>query len=150
MRRLLAFLVLLGCADDAPAVCHFPSGRPCRADEVCLGSQGGECNYVGCAVDGDGRGELRGTAVACAAAPVAPAAGGPFVCDPGAFTDVRAGVFTPPRAPCPLGGLWTIEDGFWGTCVPVAQCLPLPCDPAYGDDGCPSSQRCDDASRTCR
>jgi hypothetical protein len=150
MRFALLAVALAACATDATSTeaCSFPSGRPCPLGEVCLNVAGAECNYVSCSVQG---GELRltGTAVGCAEAPIAAAPGGPFVCDPGALASVgETGSFTPPQAPCPLGGLWTIEDGFWGRCVPATQCAPLACDPAFGDDGCPSFHRCD--AGTCR
>jgi hypothetical protein len=133
---------------DAAEACHFPSGRPCPIGEVCLNTPGEECNYVACSVRG-GEPRLVGTAIGCAAAPIADAPGGPFECDPGVLAIVSdSGSFTPPQAPCPLGGLWTVEDGFWGRCVPTAQCAPLACDPAFGD-GCPSFHRCDQGSETC-
>jgi hypothetical protein len=160
MRLLVVALALAvaACTDSAApgdtpdagdaAGCHFPSGRPCPPGKVCLGTAGNECNYVACTTR-DGEPSLRGTALACGPAPIEPAPGGPFVCDPGVLDIVSdSGSFTPPQAPCPLGGLWTIEDGFWGRCVPASQCAPLACDPAYGDDGCPSFHRCD--AGTCR
>jgi hypothetical protein len=129
-------------SDGPPDACYFASGRPCSVGEVCLGEAGDECNYYTCQ---DGR--LIGGAVGCAPGEVPPVAGGPFDCDPSLIT---SGDSTPPPSPCPLGGLYTIEDGFFGRCVPVAQCQPLPCNPAFNDDGCPSSYTCDGASSTCQ
>ncbi|MEZ4404561.1 MAG: hypothetical protein R3B06_31360 [Kofleriaceae bacterium] len=138
----LALTAACSAAPDPAATCAFPSGRPCPPGQACLASPGDECNYVAC-IDG----ELLGTAVACSAEPIPSTGGGPYDCDP-ASVPVTTGLLPPP-APCPLGGLYTIERGFFRTCVPVEECAPLPCDPAYGGDGCPSSYTCAPASRTC-
>src|SRR5690349_1849565 len=79
-------------------VCHFESGRPCRADTVCIGIQGAECNYPTC-VDG----ELTQTAAGCGFGEVPPVEGGPFDCDPTLIVR-KPGPYTPPL-PCPLGSL---------------------------------------------
>ena len=132
--------------EPAPAaeVCHFPSGRPCRDDAVCMGRQGNECNYVSCE-----EGELRSTAVGCGTAEVAPLPGGPFDCDPAVIVRTP-GSLTPPSFPCPLGSLHRVENNtVYGPCVPLAQCKPIACDPDFGGDGCPSTHTCDPSSRTC-
>lgn len=146
--RLAAVTAVLlasaACADEdsGPPTCHFASGRPCPAGVVCLGAQGNECNYYTCDADG----ALVGTAIACMPGTIPASGAGPHDCDP---THVTVGVGTPPPAPCPLGGLYTIENGFYRTCVPVAECRPLPCDPAFAGDGCPSNHTCDAATHTC-
>ena len=145
----LVAAALVGCEQAADVeVCHFASGRPCRADEVCLGAKGDECNYYVCQ-----DGALIGGAVACSAGEVPAAPGGPFTCDPSAIERAPGtGGFVPPPAPCPLGGLWTIDPARgvpYGACVPVAQCAPLPCDPAFAGDGCPADHVCDAATSTC-
>jgi hypothetical protein len=135
---------LAACAGEEPRVCHFPSGRPCVEGEICLGEQGLECGYVYCEPD---TGSLAASAPgACFPGPTPEQPGGPFDCDPG---NLDLDGYLPPSAPCPLGALWSIENGFYGRCVPVTQCLPLPCDPRYGGDGCPSDYVCDAASSTC-
>jgi hypothetical protein len=142
---LLALAALAACDDTSADACAFESGRACAVGATCLGAQGDECNYATCdIVDGEPR--LIATAIGCAAAPIEPAPDGPFVCDPAALDRP----FTPPQAPCPLGGLWTIEDNAWGRCVPASPCEPLACDPEPAGDGCPSLHVCDPATRTCR
>jgi hypothetical protein len=145
MRTLVAcFLLaaLAGC-DDTPPVCHFPSGRPCPTGAACLNVQGQECSYVAC-LDGT----LQGAAVACMPGPIQPSGTGPHDCDPSGVP-APDGLLTPPNGGCPIGGLYTIVNHFWGTCVPVAECRPLPCDPAYAGDGCPSNHGCDALTRLC-
>lgn len=145
MMMIAAWMVsLASCASDAPRVCHFESGRPCAEGDICLGTQGNECSYAAC--DGES-GELFGAPVACLRGTVEPLPGGPFNCDP---SDLDfGGGYLPPRAPCPLGALYSIEGTTYGACVPVSQCRPLPCDPAYGGDGCPIDYTCDAGSSTC-
>jgi hypothetical protein len=125
-----------------PYVCHFPSGRPCVEGDICIGMQGNECNYVFC----DPRtGGVFGTAVGCGRGKFDTTPAGPFDCDPAL---VQYEAYRPPM-PCPLGGLYTIQNGGWGTCVAVSNCKPLPCNPAYKGDGCPSDYVCDATSSTC-
>lgn len=155
MRALILLLVIVGVVgcDGAIEVCHFASGRPCPSDRACLGPQGDECNYYACRPE---EGVILGTAIACQAGVTEPVAGGPFNCDPATIA-VDRGLLTPPPAPCPLGSLWSIHlppdtggvYGHWGRCVPVAQCRPIPCDPAFAGDGCPSDHVCAAATRTC-
>lgn len=148
---LASSLLLAACADDAAdAVCHFASGRPCAPGELCLGPPGNECNYYTCT-----GGALIGTAIACAAAPIAPATAGPYVCDP-ATVRVAEATITPPPAPCPLGGLYALQvsDAFVGgaqfeACVPTEACAPIACDPAYAGDGCPTGYGCAPATGRC-
>jgi hypothetical protein len=92
-------------------------------------------------------GELWGTAVACEPDEVEPGPNPPYHCDPSAISPYTE---TPPQEPCPLGALQAIADGFYAGCVPVEQCEPLACDPAYGGDGCPIDYMCDETSSTCR
>lgn len=153
MRISLALILLVAACGDSSdaAVCHFPSGRPCGPGELCLARAGDECNYVTCA-----DGALQSTAVACQAGTTAPVAGGPFVCDPAQVALAQAGTLTPPPAPCPLGSLYalTVTDQFVGggqfvQCVPLSQCQPIACDPAYAGDGCPTGYGCDATLRQC-
>ncbi len=137
----VAWMAALAACRDAPRVCHFESGRPCVEGEICLGTRGAECGYVACLEGG-----LGGSLPGCSRGTVEPVADGPFDCDP---ANLELDGYLPPPAPCPLGALYSIEDGFYGRCVPVSQCLPLPCDPAYGGDGCPIDYVCDAASSTC-
>jgi hypothetical protein len=125
---------------EGPTACLFPSGRPCGQQEVCLGTRGNECNYAYCTGDY----MLQSSAVFCTADTVA-LTGGSYNCDPDSLTIA----FAPPPSPCPLGALYSIVDGRWGTCVPVSECAPLPCDARYGGDGCPSNYGCDSTSSTC-
>jgi len=129
--------------DAAPVVCHFQSGRPCVEGDICLGPQGGECNYAFCDPMSD---DILGTAVACMRGQIDTTPAGPFDCDP-ALLQYQG--YLPPPAPCPLGALYTIQNGAWGNCVAVSNCKPLPCNPAYGGDGCPIDYVCDAASSTC-
>jgi hypothetical protein len=130
--------------DPEVGVCHFPSGRPCREDAVCMSTQGSECNYVSCEYR-----QLRSTMADCSSEEVPPLPGGPFDCDPGLIVRMQ-GRLTPPSVRCPLGSLHRVEnDTVDGPCVPLAQCKPIACDPAYGGDGCPSNYACDPASSTC-
>jgi hypothetical protein len=142
---LLVFVAIAGCADEESVIesviCHFPSGRPCPLGVACLGEQGNECNYSFCTEDG----QLLDGGVGCTTGNVAITGGGPYDCDPASLRVYS----TPPPAPCPLGGLWTVENGGFGMCVPVAECRALACDPQYGGDGCPSNHRCDAATNTC-
>lgn len=148
---LASSLLLAACADDpSDAVCHFASGRPCAPGELCLGPQGNECNYYTCT-----DGALVGTAVGCSVAPIAPATGGPFTCDPAAVRLAGTGI-TPPAAPCPLGGLYALQvsDAFVGggqflACVPIDACGSIACDPAFDGDGCPSGAYYDSANGRC-
>ncbi|HVK85948.1 MAG TPA: hypothetical protein VM513_17630 [Kofleriaceae bacterium] len=142
-------VALAGCesgADDA--TCYFPSGRPCHLGEVCLGRQLDECNYYSACNDGG----LAGTAIACTHEPIEPVAGGPFLCDPSLIPRNSTRDFTPPPAPCPLGSLWALDPERelpYIQCVPVAQCEPIRCDPAFAGDGCPSNHECDAVTYTC-
>ena len=133
------------CVRQAVEVCHFPSGRPCRSDTVCLADQGVECNYIYC-----DEGHLRSTAIGCGFGEVPPLEGGPFDCDPSVIVR-RPGPLLPPNGYCPLGSLRRIENNglYSHDCVPLAQCKPIPCDPAYRGDGCPSTYTCDPTSSTC-
>jgi hypothetical protein len=151
MRALIAVVLLIVAACDTREpeieieVCHFDSGRPCPADTVCLGSQGAECNYVACRDDGS----LESTAIGCSTDEAPPLTGGPFDCDPGIIVR-EPGSLTPPAWTCPLGSLVKIVDNqLTGPCVPLAQCKPIACDPAFRGDGCPVDHDCDATSRTC-
>jgi hypothetical protein len=153
--RLLATatLLLVACTSNDPGqaieVCHFESGRPCPADTVCLGTQGNECNYFACDVDG----QLVGTAIGCQAGTVDPVAGAPFNCDPATLSnDAAPGSITPPQGACPLGALYALDPAQpfpFLFCVPVEQCAPIACDPQFDGDGCPSGYGCSAATRTC-
>ena len=151
MRILItAVLLLTTAACDAREpeieVCHFDSGRPCRADTVCLAEQGGDCNYVACREDGS----LESTALGCSSVPARPVPGGPFECDPSMIVREPGSLTPPGEGPCPLGSLLRVENNeLRGPCVPLAQCKPIACDPVYRGDGCPSEYACDPASRTC-
>jgi len=153
MRALIASLILVAaCGDssDDVQICHFPSGRPCPADTVCLGIQGAECNYYTCTPDGD----IVGTALGCLAGDTEPQPGGPFNCDPATVTiEPSQGGITPPQGGCFLGALRVIDPSSsvfpFRECVPISQCLPIACDPQFHGDGCPSGTGCDAASRTC-
>lgn len=147
MRFVLLVVVVAACGDTGTALdehCHFATGRACSVGEVCFGGQGNECNYYACASTDAAP---SGTALACTEEPFTQAPGGPFDCDP---ANLAAGAFTPPPAPCGLGGLWTIENGAWGRCVHASQCVPLPCEPAFGDEGCVVGFSCDAATQTCQ
>jgi hypothetical protein len=129
-----------------PFVCHFPSGRPCAAGDICMNVKGSECEPVLC--NGETRRLEVGGAAACVPGQTDPVPGGPFDCDP-AHLDFRGGI-TPPPAPCRIGALFQINGTTYGMqCVPVSQCLPLPCDPQYSGDGCPSNYACDATTLTC-
>lgn len=150
MRPLALLLLFAACGESGSEidveVCYFASGRPCRAGEVCLGGQGNECNYAMCST-ANGEARLVGTQIACSELqPFEDVPGAPFNCDPADIVGE-----TPPRTPCGLGGLWTVtENGFWGQCVHASQCLPLRCDPAFGDEGCVVGYYCDAGTRTCQ
>lgn len=155
MRRILFLIAFVaGCASDPGSeveVCHFASGRPCPADQLCLGEKGGECQYLSCV-----QGEIvSGGAVACVAGTTDPqATGAPFNCDPATVPrDPEAeSAFTPPNGPCPIGSLYALDPARalpYLFCVPVAQCAPIACDPGFAGDGCPADYGCDGATRTC-
>jgi hypothetical protein len=163
MRALFVSLLLLGVTaacngsgdpgdvdHDAPpqaAVCHFTSGRPCTADHACMGAKGDECNYYAC-----NDGQLLGGAVGCSPGTVEPIAGGPFNCDPASIALTQPGLLTPPNGACPIGSLWALDASReipYLQCVPLDQCVPIPCDPQWNGDGCPGDYVCDAASSTC-
>lgn len=152
MRRILFLIAILaGCgSEDQIEVCHFASGRPCPSDQLCLGEKGDECRYLSCV-----QGEIvSGGAIACSAGTTDPQPGGPFNCDPATVAhdpDAETG-FTPPNGACPIGSLYALDPARalpYLFCVPVAQCAPIACDPAFAGDGCPADYVCDGASRTC-
>lgn len=145
----LATVVMVACGSDdtgdAPRVCYFESGRPCPVGVACFGGQGNECNYYGCNADG----AIEGTAIACMPGFGDPTGRFDHDCDPASIHLARPGAPLPPPSPCPLGSMATIVDGLWARCVPARECHPLPCDAAYGDDGCPTSFHCNPTTSTC-
>lgn len=154
MRYLAFVLILAACEDSGTAIdepCHFENGRPCPVGQACFGGQGNECNYYACVVDDDGERSLTGSAIGCFEddSTFEDVAGGPFNCDPSNVEAGNAGI-TPPPGPCGLGGLYTTDTGFWGRCVDAARCLPIACDPAFGDEGCVTGYHCDAATETCQ
>src|SRR5689334_5002043 len=91
---------LAACAsEDEPRVCYFPSGRPCVEGDICMNTQGNECEPVICTAEG----RLEQAAAACVRGQVDPVPGGPYDCDQ-THLDWGGGLL-PPRAPCPLGSM---------------------------------------------